>query len=69
MPQFIMVIPFGMETVAISVTVAVHRLAGHSFTVMSYIVKINEPSEARICHDQSYADEGILIRDLELYVQ
>ena len=33
------------------------------------LTKISEPIEARICRDQGYLDEGILIKDLELYVQ
>ena len=33
------------------------------------LTKISEPIEARICRDQTYPDEGILIKDLELYVQ
>ena len=31
--------------------------------------KINEPIEASICRDQAYSDEGILIKDLDLYIQ
>ena len=33
------------------------------------LTKISEPIKARICSDQIYPDEGILIKDLELYVQ
>ena len=32
-------------------------------------VQVKESIEARICHDQSFADEGILVKDMELYVQ
>ena len=31
--------------------------------------KINESIEARICRDEAYSNEGVLIRDLELYIQ
>jgi len=33
------------------------------------LTKISEPIEARICRDQNYSNEGILIKDLELYIQ
>lgn len=32
-------------------------------------IKIDEPIEARICYDQSFSDEGVLVGDMELYVQ
>lgn len=32
-------------------------------------IKIDEPIEARICYDQSFIDEGVLVKDMELYVQ
>lgn len=43
--------------------------AGMPWFYRDVLAKINESIEARICHDQGYADEGILIRDLELYIQ
>ena len=52
--------PCGMEKDAVLVTVADQRLACRGF-----LAKINESIVARICHDQSYADKGILIRDLK----
>ena len=33
------------------------------------LTKTNEPIEARICRDQEYHDEVVLVKDLELYVQ
>ena len=33
------------------------------------LTKTSEPIEARICRDQGYFDEGVFIKDLELYVQ
>ena len=33
------------------------------------LAKTSEPIEARICRDQLYNDESVLIKDLELYVQ
>ena len=43
--------------------------AGMPWFYRDVLTKINEAIEARICRDQAYVDEGILIRDLELYVQ
>ena len=43
--------------------------AGMPWFYRDVLSKIDEPIEARICRDQSYADEAILIRDLELYIQ
>ena len=43
--------------------------AGTPWFYRDVLNKINEPIEARICRDQQYGDEGILIRDLELYIQ
>ena len=43
--------------------------AGTPWFYRDVLNKINEPIEARICCDQGYPDEGILIRDLELYIQ
>ena len=40
--------------------------AGSPWFYRDVLNKINEPIEARICRDQNYGDEGILIRDLEL---
>ena len=33
------------------------------------LANINERIEVRICRDQIYADEGILLKDFELYIQ
>ena len=43
--------------------------AGTPWFYRDVLNQINEPIEARICRDQDYPDEGILIRDLELYIQ
>ena len=43
--------------------------AGMPWFYRDVLSKIDKSIEARICRDQSYADEGILIRDLELYIQ
>ena len=43
--------------------------AGMPWFYRNVLGKINEPIEARICRDQTYSDEGILIKDLELYIQ
>ena len=43
--------------------------AGMPWFYKDVLGKINEPIEARICRDQTYTDEGILIKDLELYIQ
>ena len=43
--------------------------AGMPWFYRDVLAKINDPIEVRICRDQSYGDEGILIRDLELYIQ
>ena len=43
--------------------------AGMPWFYRDVLGKINEPIEARICRDQAYIDEGILIKDLELYIQ
>ena len=43
--------------------------AGMPWFYRDVLGKINEPIEARICRDQAYSDEGILIKDLELYIQ
>ena len=43
--------------------------AGMPWFYRDVLAKINDPIEVRICRDQIYADEGILIRDLELYIQ
>ena len=46
------------------VAIAIHRPACHGSIEMRVLAKINEPTEVRLCHDQSYADECILISDL-----
>ena len=43
--------------------------AGMPWFYRDVLGKINEPIKARICHDQTYSDEGILIKDLELFIQ
>ena len=43
--------------------------AGMPWFYRDVLNKINEPIEARICRDQGYSDEGILVKDLELYIQ
>ena len=43
--------------------------AGMPWFYRDVLGKINELIEARICRDQPYSDEGILIKDLELYIQ
>ena len=43
--------------------------AGIPWFYRDVLAKINEPIELRICRDQIYADEGILLKDLELYIQ
>ena len=66
--QFITPTHCGMVKDAVLVTVAVHRLACHGFN-RDVLSKINEPIKARIYHDQVYSNEGILVKDLELYIQ
>ena len=43
--------------------------AGMPWFYRDVLAKINEPIEIRICRDQIYSDEGILLKDLELYIQ
>jgi len=43
--------------------------AGMPWFYRDVLTKVNEKIEARICRDQVYSDEGILVRDLELYIQ
>ena len=43
--------------------------AGMPWFYRDVLGKINEPIETRICRDQTYSDEGILVKDLELYIQ
>ena len=43
--------------------------AGMPWFYRDVLSKINEPIEARICRDEVYYNEGILVKDLELYIQ
>ena len=43
--------------------------AGMPWFYRDVLSKINESIEVRICRDEAYSDEGVLIKDLELYIQ
>ena len=60
MAQSMLLTHCGMVKDAMLVTVAVHRLAYHGYN-RGVLGKFNELIKARICRDQTYTDEGILI--------